>query len=390
MSELIQQKKARFSKWHLLTGVSALALIANAALPVQAEESNRPTFWIELGAQVEKVDGGQEHFAPPFTSSFVSNGFTPVEVVQRPPRYSNGAEGKITFAPEESSWVFSAALRYGRSNAKRVRHQETAPASAERIQSIPLLGLYNKGLSSAISRRFADYRTRTDESHAIIDFKVGRDVGLGMFGHSEVDLGLRIAQLTSKSSAQIGANPDFAFSYKYYTVLPPPLPPLSGYLKIPAQSWHLNDAEFELSRSFHGMGPSVSWDASARVLGNPDNTELTFDWGVNAAILFGRQKVEGRHATKERYRLPTNLSNLGNILITTYNYSTPVGRSRSVTIPNLGGFAGLSVRFPNAKVSLGYRADVFFGAIDGGIDARKTYDRAFYGPFATLSIGLGG
>jgi len=61
-----------------------------------------------------------------------------------------------------------------------------------------------------------------------------------------------------------------------------------------------------------------------------------------------------------------------------------------VIVPNIGGFAGLSLRFPNAKVSFGYRADAFFGAMDGGIDARKTYDRDFYGPFATISIGLGG
>jgi len=59
-------------------------------------------------------------------------------------------------------------------------------------------------------------------------------------------------------------------------------------------------------------------------------------------------------------------------------------------VPNLGGFAGLSFKYPNAKVSVGYRADFFFGAMDGGIDAHKSYDRDFYGPFATVSIGLGG
>jgi hypothetical protein len=65
-------------------------------------------------------------------------------------------------------------------------------------------------------------------------------------------------------------------------------------------------------------------------------------------------------------------------------------RSRSVIVPNVGGFAGLSYRYSNAKLSLGYRADFFFGAMDGGIDTRKTYDRNFYGPFATISVGLGG
>lgn len=66
-----------------------------------------------------------------------------------------------------------------------------------------------------------------------------------------------------------------------------------------------------------------------------------------------------------------------------------VSRSRSVIVPNAGGFAAVSPRFPNAKISLGYRIDAFFSAIDGGVDTRRTYDRDFYGPFATISISLG-
>jgi hypothetical protein len=50
--------------------------------------------------------------------------------------------------------------------------------------------------------------------------------------------------------------------------------------------------------------------------------------------------------------------------------------------------AGISFRYPNAKVSFGYRADLFLGAMDVGIDARHTKDRNFYGPFATISLGL--
>ncbi len=71
-------------------------------------------------------------------------------------------------------------------------------------------------------------------------------------------------------------------------------------------------------------------------------------------------------------------------------HATPHDRSRTVIVPNVGGFLGVSFRYPNAKVSLGYRADFFFGAMDTGIDARHTVDRNFYGPFATISIGLGG
>jgi hypothetical protein len=65
-------------------------------------------------------------------------------------------------------------------------------------------------------------------------------------------------------------------------------------------------------------------------------------------------------------------------------------RSQAVTIPNVGGFVGGTLKFVNAKISLGYRADFFFGATDAGIDAVKKSTVGFYGPFAAISVGLGG
>jgi hypothetical protein len=57
-------------------------------------------------------------------------------------------------------------------------------------------------------------------------------------------------------------------------------------------------------------------------------------------------------------------------------------------VPNVGGFIGASLRWSNAKVSLGYRGDFFFGAMDGGVDTRVSKDRDFYGPFASIAVGL--
>jgi hypothetical protein len=37
-----------------------------------------------------------------------------------------------------------------------------------------------------------------------------------------------------------------------------------------------------------------------------------------------------------------------------------------------------------------YRADEFFGAIDGGIDKPKSENLGFSGPFATINFGIGG
>ena len=64
--------------------------------------------------------------------------------------------------------------------------------------------------------------------------------------------------------------------------------------------------------------------------------------------------------------------------------------SRRVVVPNLGRFAALSYRFTNAKISAGYLADFFFGAMDGGLDTHRSVTTAFHGPFAKISVGLGG
>ena len=63
--------------------------------------------------------------------------------------------------------------------------------------------------------------------------------------------------------------------------------------------------------------------------------------------------------------------------------------NRSVTVPNVGGSLGLSYRYQDAKISLGYRTDFFFGAMDTGIDAVKKSNLTFNGPYASISFGIG-
>lgn len=391
MSELMNlRRQTRSMRWHLLAGASATALlIAVGAGDAYADDTDRPTVWIELGGQLERVDGGLERFAPSFVSQIDTDAFTSPIAIQRPPRYANGAESKLSFQPENSDWIVSAALRYGRSNSKKKVHQESAGQTLHKYYSVPLLGEYGTGTSTAAAVRYTDVTSRHDESHLVLDFQVGKDVGLGLFGRdstSVLSAGVRFAQFASKSAATVGANPDFRISYKYLSALPPPLPPIPGYFKIPLQYWHQYRARADIARSFHGVGPTISWNASAPVAGDADRMELMFDWGVNAAVLFGRQKMIAHHETDGSYHYPGTGLQMSTVTLPHQSHST--ARSRSVTVPNIGGFAGFSLKFPNAKISFGYRADVFFGAIDGGIDTRKTYDRAFYGPFANFSIGL--
>jgi hypothetical protein len=410
MSELIPNAARHEDvRWKLLATVSAFALAAAVGTPrAEADDADRPTVWIELGGQLEALRNTQDTFTAPFLNGaptptpFPFNhryfGMTPTVIsqpeqafdysqpldAQHPPEQSFGGEAKITFMPDGSDWLFSASLRYGRSNGTGHAHQTTG----DRIHTATRMDFHATNISTPNIVRFSDADARYNESHAVLDFQVGRDVGLGIFGRhstSVINAGVRFAQFTSKSSTTVKADPFIqAYGYKKYGFgggLP------KYYL---GTRFHTYAMTAHSQRSFHGIGPSLSWNGSTPFIGNPDTAEFTFDWGVNAALLFGRQKARTDHKTDayDRHHTPNYIYDAR---ITQYNHDGGVKvRSRSVVVPNLGGFAGLSLKFPNAKVSLGYRADFFFGAMDAGIDARRTETISFHGPFASLSIGLGG
>ena len=113
---------------------------------------------------------------------------------------------------------------------------------------------------------------------------------------------------------------------------------------------------------------------------------MNVDWGANASVLFGRQTAGGSHQTYSYYKL----YNLPYPPTPVHTNAGGFNRFRTIIVPNVGGFAGLSFSFTTVKVSMGYRGDFFFGAMDTGNDTRTTKTVGFYGPFATISIGLGG
>jgi len=382
MSELIIRAACADTRWQLLTTVSALALLTVVVADAKAEDVDRPTVWIELGGQLERMDGVNGRFIEPFMlvtpTPGILNAASPIDA-QRPPRYGIGGEAKISFEPKGMDWVFSAAVRYGRGNGNRsVYHQ--SPGAPFPYKTI----LY--GASKERTPLLEDYsnnRIESSESHAILDFTAGKDVGLGMFGRggsSTLDFGVRFAQFISKSSADIRVRPDITGAQ-------------TGVLKY-RYKFHNYALTGHGSRSFHGIGPSLSWNASMPLIGNSNTAEFTFDWGVNAAALFGRQKAKVDHQTtaliyNHAYNHPTP-GNGATHYNPFYHHSADKARARSVIVPNVGGFAGMSIKFPNAKVSLGYRADFFFGAMDTGIDTTNRTTTSFRGPYATISIGLGG
>jgi iron complex outermembrane recepter protein len=383
MSEMMNERNGgQGFRWQLLTSASVLALLATVSGPGESkaadQDTDRPTIWIELGAQSEHVSGFGGAVDPPFTSKIVADGFQSPLTEQRALSQSIGGQSTISFQPKNSDWVFSASVLYGRANGRKGIHEQTQGGA--RHVSVSISGSVHTGSFTPVhhTARFSEPHITNNETHAILDFQAGKDIGLGLFntrGDSTFSFGVRFAQFNSKQVLNLIADPDFYF----------PLDPFRH-----AKYHHTYTVASHVERSFRGLGPSVSWNASTPVIGNSGNGGMTVDWGVNAALLFGRQKAQGHHQTVGDY-YKTKLSKYTGIVSSRHvQRSGNPDRSRTVIVPNMGGFAGLSFRFPNAKVSLGYRADFFFGAMDGGIDSARKENRGFYGPFASVSVGIGG
>jgi len=383
MSELMNAAPSgREFRWSLLATVSVLALWAAGDMGSDAlaySSEDRPTVWIELGAQFERVDAGEEQFAPPFilaTPRPSPETVSPLDVGHAP-RHSIGGEGKISFEPVDSDLVFSIGVRYGRSNSQKHLRQQSYPTQPTGFTcTTGCIPKYQRAL------QFMDTTAKHSESHFVLDFQAGKDLGIGLFSgrtSSIISLGVRVAQFGSKSNVAFKSDPDAKVEIKY-----------SGGNKFRVgATYHSNQGTSAASRSFRGIGPSISLSASTPIAGSREDGQIAIDWGANAAVLFGRQKAKVHHqATAQYHQGKYYISSQPNYRTTQYRHSTDHVRSRSVVVPNVGGFAGLTFGYSAAKVSFGYRADFFFGAMDGGLDTRKAENRSFYGPFATIGVGL--
>jgi iron complex outermembrane recepter protein len=427
MSELINIRDDRATiRWKLLTSVSAAALLVSVSGIGQAQaddnDGDRPLIWVELGGQLEQLSDSQEALSPPFMASISQPSLLKALNVQKPPAYAISEDAKITFQPENSDWVFSASVQYARFGAERHHHQQTANKTvAESFNLVlpPPYGTHHIGPKYYYPSghvKFADGVANVSNSQFVLDFQAGKDVGLGLFGgrgSSVLAAGLRIAQFTSKSNVQLRAEPDV----QYPTAAITSKYELIAFTNNDPIRFHDYAAMASARREFRGLGPSLSWNASAPVAGNSQGGEIAVDIGLNAAVLFGRQRASGHHRTTNKayqvssmsggggsfYRSGKKIKQIhfenhhgfeggnGAVLPTAQNTNAAsFDRARNVTVPNLGGFAGISMRYQDAKLSFGYRADFFFGAMDGGIDMAKKENRGFYGPFASVSVGIGG
>ena len=352
-------------------------------------DKRKPTLWIEFGGDVAAQTGGGEPYVPPFLADNLnSTAFRPTlpQRIQGPQTYTYDKEATLTFEPEGTDWQLSASIRYGR--AARFRNV-TEEGPGERLPfdslSFSSSGIHIvHGYATPTKTNFSVTQAKSSQSHTIIDFLAGKDVGMGVLGgagESTVGVGVRIAQIYSKSSSAIHARPDI----NHYNIAPPYLKSYfhSPNLYIAATRFHTYAGFGAVKRKFQGIGPEINWKNALPIMGDRDAATIAVDWGVNAGLLFGRRKVSGEHHESGHYF---------NYKYRNFNYYTnpPVrfSRSKQVVVPNIGGFAGISVNYLNAKVRFGYRGDFFFNAMDTGWDREKSATVGFFGPYAKVSIGF--
>jgi len=391
MSELIIQNKQNNIRFGLLATTSAIALAV--CVPAPAVADDRPTVWIEGGWHLESVTGSNDIVVPlldglttkgysstPTGSNYYgqrSGGFPSFTDIEKELGRGGGAEGGVSFQPAGSDWIFNLSGRYGRAHSHR-RLDQRAPFDGRQGYKTTYLSRY---IYTPHHTNYVIQSGDNSEAHVVLDFQVGKDVGIGLFGRgteSVFSLGARYAQMNMASKGHSYAQPDVRFlGHGGINVL-------GKYYYLIAHYHHKSSLLLQRSSSFQGVGPSLSWSNTTGLWGNPSDGQLAVDWGANAALLFGRQKaVVNYDATAQTFHA-------GSAPYNTQHKSVHRTQSRRVTVPNVGGFAALSYRFTNAKLNMGYRADFFFGAMDRGLDAHRSGTMGFNGPYATISIGLGG
>ena len=332
-------------------------------------DNGKPPLWIEIGGNFDQFPDQHARLAPQFLSLLPANYGSPF-AAQRAPLSGLDWQSSVAYTPQDSDWDFVAAVRYGRAPRVARIHNQTEVYTQSPVDQ-----------HDSMQPRFADTHATDSESHLMLDFMVGKKVGLGMLGldgTSVLNGGLRYAAFGSRSTASINAVPDSEW-----------------HDTGPKYRYHSYSASFEAKRSFHGIGPAIDWSASTPLFGNNQDGVFAVDWGANGSVLFGRKRASGSHKTAGSYYCKADRFGSASACPATpvppnYQRTRSFSRSRTVTVPNIGAFAGVSWKYQNAKISFGYRADEFFGAMDGGIDTYKSENRGFFGPYANISIGLGG
>jgi iron complex outermembrane recepter protein len=300
--------------------------------------------------------------------------------------WGSGGGVKFTYQPSPHGWNVSAAVRYGRAVGSGTPHSNKRNngecyANIFDCQEDPL----KYAVQPNRFYSFTDQVINNSESHAIVDFMVGKDLGLGVWGgrraDSNVSVGLTYGHFKSMSSAVLHGRPDLYLPTNILTIDD------SGY-HVSQTHEHVFNAKLTEDREFNGAGPAITWEGSLPLFGDAERAgRIDLDTGVGAAVLFGKQKTKVQEEADGVYasgiKWPKYVGSQ-------YQTSFSDRRTKSVSVPSLRANLGLTYTLGGVKLSGGYRVERYYKVFDAGIENRKTYDRSFDGVYAKVSIGFGG
>jgi outer membrane receptor protein involved in Fe transport len=336
---------------------------------------------VELGGMVQRQDAPYAAVAPSFADSF-SDGLQPAEAQNRDLDWGDGREVRLTYRLPGDAWRLGAGLRYGRTNGTDTSLVfELGAAGCGSAQfGCDLYPDRSTNVGASLNIRaynYADVVATNHEEHQVIDFDIGRDVGLGLGFESAVRAGLRRADLESTTRLQMWGVPDWFVPAEY------------AWFKYSHNTHY--EADLKATREFEGFGPTLSWDAAAKLWGD-DNGHLDLEWSATAGVLFGKQKtsIEGVESSTYFRGKYSPGSNLEPTSLPVDITDLPASRSKSVTTPLLDLSAGLAYEAGRVKVGAGYRWERYFDVLDAGYDEHEDVDRTIDGPYFKVSVGFGG
>jgi outer membrane receptor protein involved in Fe transport len=339
---------------------------------------------VEIGGQVQRHEAPYSAVTPSFADSF-SDALQPSDAQNRDLDWGDGRELRLTYTLP-SNWRVGAGVRYGRTNgADTTLVFELGDTGCGSVQYYCDLfpdpnGPYARLLHFRADN-YADVVATNREEHTLVDFDIGRDVGLGLGLESTVRAGLRYAQLESTTRLQMWGVPNWD------------LPAEFALFKY-ADNTHYQ-ADLFASREFEGFGPTLSWDAAKQLWG-ADDGHLDLEWSATAGVLFGKQKAlfEGEESSayfSGIYYSQTDVSRQFQQREAWVDITDlPAPRSRSVTAPLLDLSLGLAYEAGRVKVGAGYRWERYFDVLDAGYREHEDADRTIDGPYFKLSVGFGG
>src|SRR5664280_387654 len=226
-----------------------------------------------------------------------------------------GLDYRIAATP----WHISAQFRYGKSRERN--------SAVSGYFTAPGIGYgYGATVNGNLNHK---------ESHAVADFAVGHDIGIGT-GQAQLKFGVRVVDLSAKST-------------------------LTGTLYVPTiEGSNSGPGVISFESRFVGAGPRGSIEGSQPIAG-----AWAIDYMGGVAYLYGTRSLN----------VTASAPGLG---------SGAFGISDVTGIFNADASLGMSYGFSRtAKLTAGYRYDGYWGAMkmfDSNLNVVNN-DRAYYGPF---------